>query len=134
MNQNLKHILLFEEMISNSNESGIFTPLIKLKEVAEQATSFNDYQKGIDTINTYLSNNDEAITSSLDAISKLPVFRYSKMINIYSLIFPFIKKWGSEIIDKEISSNIELDVNQIEVSEPEFDLDDIDLGDVEIDD
>jgi hypothetical protein len=134
MNQNLKHIQLFEEMVSNSNESGIFTPLIKLKEVVEQATSFNDYQKGITTINTYLSNNDEDIASSLDAISKLPGFGNSKMINVYSLMFPFIEKWGSEMIDKDISSNIELDTDQIEINEPKSDLDDIDLGDIEIDD
>ena len=134
MNTCLKHIKLFEEILSDSKKSGIFTPLFKLKEVAEQAASLNDYQKGINMINIHLKENSLAISSALNTISKLPGFSRRSMINVYSLMNPFIERWGSEMIDKETSSNIELDTDQIDFNKPASDLEDIDLGDIEIDD
>ena len=139
MNQNLKHIKVFEEAVLNSDKSGIFMPLLKLKEVAEEATSFDDYRKGIAMIQNHLKNNESQIANALNAIEKLPgLFGNRKyMINVYSLMFPFIKKWANEILNKELSNDIELDKDSnidIKSEDSEDSNLDLDLGDIEIDD
>ena len=135
MNKNFKHIKIFEEIVSNSNESGIFKPLFKLKEVAEQAASLNDYQKGISMIQNYLKDNSLEITGSLYSLERLPSNfgsgRY--MINIYHLMLPFIERWKSDILDKELSNDIELNIGDIGDIENIEDTD-LDLSDIEIDD
>ena len=141
MTQNLKHIKVFEEAVLNSNKPSVFTPLFKLKEVAEEAASFDDYRKGIIMIQNHLKNNESQIANALNAIEKLPgLFGNRKyMINVYSLMFPFIERWASDILNKELSNDIELDkdsnidIKSKDSEDSNLDLD-LDLGDIEIDD
>ena len=137
MNRTLKHIKIFEEIIPDSKKSGIFAPIFKLKEVAEEAASFNDYQKGIDMINDHLKNHAWDIREALDDIKNLPSNHsgnHKIMINIYSLLLPFIEKWGKELLNKKLSSEIELNkIDDIETGDSDIDLD-FDADDIEIDD
>ena len=135
MNLKLKHIELFEEKVLGSKKPSIFYPIFELKEVAEKAASFNNYQEGIDLINSHLKNNAWKIVDALNNIKTLPGGHFGNnqfMINIYSLLFPFIEKWGKEALSKELSNDIELD-NDDDIETKDDDLS-FDFDDIEIDD
>ncbi len=58
------------------------------------------------------------------------------MINIYSLLLPFIEKWGKELLNKNLSSEIELNkIDDVEMGDSDSDINlDFDADDIEIDD
>ncbi len=121
MKVNNKHIKIFE---SNEISSAITNPLVKLKKVAIEASSLDNYVDGARMINDFIEKNLSDIEDSMTVAN-----RTQYTINIADLIYPFYNRFGGEIIkstldDLETKDNdeYESDLPRDDQSETEDDL------------
>ena len=116
-----KHIKIFE---SNEVSNVITNPLVKLKQVATEAASLDNYVDGARMINDFIEKN---ISNIMDSMTIVNSTRY--IIDIADLIYPFYNRFGGEIIKSTLDDletknddEYENDLSDDNQPEPEDDL------------